>query len=80
MITRDAIKDNVVAIVADKLNIDKSKITEQSTLAELGADSLDLVEIIMRMEEKFDVEINDEQAEKLCNVGQVIDYIESLAQ
>ncbi|BDC34636.1 acyl carrier protein [Candidatus Dependentiae bacterium Noda2021] len=78
--TREAIKDQVVAIIADKLTIDKSKITEQSTLAELGADSLDLVEIIMRMEEKFDVEINDEQAEKLCNVGQVIDYIELLAK
>lgn len=80
MIAREAIKEQVVAVIADKLNIDKSKITEQSTLAELGADSLDLVEIIMRMEEKFDVEINDEQAEKLCNVGQVIDYIDSLTK
>jgi acyl carrier protein len=79
MLNRDSIKEQVVALIADKLSIDSSKITEESTLAQLGADSLDLVEIIMRMEEKFDVEIDDEQAEKLHNVGQVIDYIQSLS-
>ncbi len=79
MLNRDSIKEQVVALIADKLSIDSSKITEESTLAQLGADSLDLVEIIMRMEEKFDVEIDDEQAEKLHNVGQVIEYIQSLS-
>lgn len=78
MLTRDAIKEQVINLIADKLSIDHSKITEESTLAQLGADSLDLVEIIMRMEEKFNVEIDDEHAEKLHNIGQVIDYIQSL--
>ncbi|MFZ5954394.1 MAG: acyl carrier protein [Candidatus Dependentiae bacterium] len=80
MLNRESIKEQVVAVIAEKLSIDSSKITEESTLAQLGADSLDLVEIIMRLEEKFDIEIDDEQAEKLQNVGQVIDYIQSLVK
>lgn len=63
-------------IIADKLAIDKQRITKESTLADLGADSLDLVEIIMKMEEQFGIEINDEDAEHMNNVGQVVDYIQ----
>lgn len=80
MLNRESIKEQVITVIAEKLSIDSSKITEESTLAQLGADSLDLVEIIMRLEEKFDIEIDDEQAEKLHNVGQVIDYIQSLVK
>lgn len=65
----------VVTIVAEKLNIDKSRITQTSTLTNLGADSLDLVEIIMKMEEQFGIEINDEDAEKMNNVADVVTYI-----
>lgn len=65
----------ITKIVADKLGIDKSKITANSTFQDLGADSIDLVEIIMRLEEQFGMEINDEDAEKMENLTQVVDYI-----
>lgn len=65
----------VADLIADKLSIDKSRITKDSTLADLGADSLDLVEIIMKMEEQFSIEINDQDAEHMSNVAQVVDYI-----
>ena len=68
----------VVAIVASKLKIDANDVTEKATLEDLGADSLDLVEIIMKLEEEFGIEINDEDAEKLVNVAQVVDYVHDL--
>ena len=72
---RDETFAAIAKIVADKLGIDKSKITLNSTFQELGADSVDLVEIIMRMEEQFGMEINDADAEKMENMTQVVDYI-----
>lgn len=70
--------EKVVAIIADKLKIDKKTINEESTLLDLGADSLDLVEIIMKLEEQFGIEINDEDADKLHNVLSVVDYVHML--
>ena len=70
--------NKVSSIIAEKLNIDPSQITRQSTLQDLGADSLDMVEIIMKLEERFDIEINDEQAEKLGSVDDVINMIHGL--
>lgn len=70
--------NKVSSIIAEKLNIDPSQITRQSTLQDLGADSLDMVEIIMKLEERFDIEINDEAAEKLGNVDDVINMIHGL--
>ncbi len=75
--TYEDIFAKVAGIIADKLSIDKSRITKDATMADLGADSLDLVEIIMKFEEQFGIEINDEDAEKMDNVGQVVDYIQS---
>ena len=66
----------VADIVAEKLGIEKSRVTRESTLADLGADSLDLVEIVMKFEEQFGIEINDEDAEKMTTVSQVVDYIQ----
>jgi len=66
----------VADIVADKLSIDKSRITPNSTMAELGADSLDLVEIIMKLEESFGLEISDEDAEHMSSLKQVVEYIQ----
>jgi acyl carrier protein len=66
----------VADIIADKLGIEKKRIVKEATLADLGADSLDLVEIIMKMEEQFGIEINDEDAEKMNNVGEVVEYIQ----
>lgn len=65
----------VVEIVAEKLNIAPADIKESSTLQDLGADSLDLVELIMKFEEVFAIEINDEDAEKFHNVQEVVDYL-----
>ncbi len=65
----------IVDIVAGKLDIDKKTITADSTFQDLGADSLDLLEIIMRLEEQFGIEINDEEAEKMTKMGEVVAYI-----
>jgi len=70
--------EKVVAIIAEKLKIDKNKINEESTFIDLGADSLDLVEITMKLEEQFGIEVNDEDADKLHNVLSVVDYVHLL--
>ena len=65
-------------IIIDKLGIEESKITlEARFIEDLGADSLDTVELIMQFEEEFDIEISDDDAEKLTTVGNSIDYITS---
>ena len=65
-------------IIIDKLGIEESKITlEARYIEDLGADSLDTVELIMQFEEEFDIEISDNDAEKLTTVGSSIDYITS---
>ena len=63
-------------IIIDKLGIEESKITSDARfLEDLGADSLDTVELIMQFEEEFDIEISDEDAEELTTVGNSINYI-----
>ena len=70
--------EKVQEIVAEKLGIEKSKITmEASFIDDLGADSPDTVELIMKMEEDFGIEIPDEDAEKLKTVGVVVNYLDS---
>lgn len=68
----------VTSIIAEKLNMDVQSINAQSTLQDLGADSLDMVDIIMKIEEEFGIEINDEDAERLHNVQDVINYVHEL--
>jgi acyl carrier protein len=71
-----SIEDKVKKIIAEKLSVDLSEIKEESTFVDdLGADSLDLVELIMSMEEEFDIDISDEDAEKLVTVQDVLNYI-----
>jgi acyl carrier protein len=68
--------DRVKKIIIDQLGIDASKITEESSFVDdLGADSLDIVELIMAFEEEFDVEIPDEDAEKIKTVGDATKYL-----
>lgn len=68
--------DKVKEIIIDKLGIDAEKITlEAKFIDDLGADSLDTVELIMQFEEEFGIEIPDDEAESLLSVGQAIDYI-----
>ena len=65
-------------IIADVLNIDKSKITPETTFVDdLGADSLDVFQIIMGLEEEFDIEIPNEQAEKIVTVGDAVEQIKA---
>ena len=71
-----SIEDKVKKIIAEKLSVDLSEVVpEASFVDDLGADSLDLVELIMTMEEEFDVDISDEDAEKMETVKDAIDYI-----
>ncbi|EKE90336.1 acyl carrier protein [Helicobacter pylori] len=67
----------IQAVIAEQLNVDAAQVTpEAEFVKDLGADSLDVVELIMALEEKFGIEIPDEQAEKIVNVGDVVKYIE----
>lgn len=70
--------EKVVRIISEKLAIDASTIKSQSTLHDLGADSLDLVEIIMKLEEQFGIEINDAKAETLKNIDDVVNYVHEI--
>ena len=72
-----SVAERVTDIVADQLGVDKEKITpETSFVNDLGADSLDTVELVMELEEEFDINIPDDAAEKIQTVGQAIKFIE----
>ena len=75
----DVSDDKIKEIIADKLDISLTQVTaEAKFIDDLGADSLDVVELIMTLEDEFDVEITDEQAEKIVTVGNAIDFMKSL--
>ncbi|MFC4023184.1 acyl carrier protein [Oceanobacillus longus] len=72
--------DRVKAIIVDRLDVDESKIAmEASFKDDLEADSLDVVELVMELEDEFDMEIADEDAEKINTVGDAVNYINSKA-
>jgi len=74
-----AIDQQMVDIIVEQLSVEKDKVVPNASFVDdLGADSLDLVELIMAMEEEFDVEIPDEEAEKINTVQKAIDYINKL--
>lgn len=71
------IASRVKAIIADKLNVDESEVTPEASFTnDLGADSLDTVELIMEFEKEFNIGIPDDQAENISTVGEAIKYIE----
>lgn len=70
--------NKVADIVAENLNIDRSTIVGNATLESLGADSLNIIEIIMKIEEEFNITINDEEAEALHTLDAVVDYVHNL--
>ncbi|MFS0672403.1 acyl carrier protein [Ornithinibacillus sp. 179-J 7C1 HS] len=71
--------DRVKEIIVDKLDVEESKVTmEASFKDDLEADSLDVVELVMELEDEFDMEIADEDAEKINTVGDAVNYIKNL--
>ncbi len=71
-----SIEERVKQIVAEQLGVDEEQVTAQAAfMDDLGADSLDTVELVMALEEEFDVEISDEDAEKIQKVQDAVDYI-----
>jgi len=76
-----SIEERVIDIVAEQLGVEKEKVSgETSFVNDLGADSLDTVELVMELEEEFDITIPDDAAEKIQTVGQAVDHIESSIQ
>lgn len=73
--------ERVIDIVAEQLGVEKEKISgDTSFVNDLGADSLDTVELVMELEEEFDITIPDDAAEKIQTVGQAVEHIESSTQ
>jgi len=68
-------EEKVKRLIAEQLMIDTSEITPSATLEDLGADSLDVVEIVMVLEEQFNIEISDDDAEKLTTLPLVVEYV-----
>lgn len=73
-----SVSEKVINIIADQLAVSKDQITEETDIAnDLGADSLDIAELMIAFEEEFDISINEDPAERISTVGQVIKYVES---
>ena len=72
------IEERVVEIVAEQMGVDKAQMTRETAFVnDLGADSLDMVELAMEFEDKFDIQIPEEDADKIQTIGQAIDYVEA---
>ena len=71
--------ERVTKIVIDRLNVEESEVKPEASFKEdLGADSLDVVELVMELEDEFDLEISDDDAEKIVTVGDAVNYIQSV--
>ncbi len=70
--------ERVTRIIVDRLGVDESKVTPEATFKDdLGADSLDVVELVMEMEDEFGLQFSDEDSEKILTVGDAVEYIKS---
>ncbi|MBE6008911.1 MAG: acyl carrier protein [Lachnospiraceae bacterium] len=70
----------IIRIIAEQLGIDEKSINENTSFADLGADSLDLFQIISALEEEFDIEFEGDDAEEIKTVGEAIDYIREIVE
>jgi acyl carrier protein len=76
--SRDEVFERIREVLAERLSVEESDITEEANFQEdLGADSLDLVEMIMELEDQFGIKIPDEDAQKIQTVGQAVEYVTS---
>jgi len=76
----EAVEKKVIEIVSEQLGVSADQITMQTSFVnDLGADSLDIVELVMEFEDEFDINIPDEDAEKILNVGEAVKYIQEHA-
>ncbi|MBM4018505.1 MAG: acyl carrier protein [Planctomycetes bacterium] len=72
------IEERVIEIVSEQMGVDKTQVARDTSFVnDLGADSLDTVELVMEFEDEFDISIPDQDAEKIQTVGQAIDYVEA---
>jgi acyl carrier protein len=75
--TVPSVEERVIEIVCENLGVNKEQVTRKTSFIEdIGADSLDIVEFVMELEEEFDIQIPDDQAEKIKTVGEAVDYID----
>lgn len=72
-----SVLEKVKSLIVNQLDVDEEKITMATTFEDIDADSLDVVELVMALEEEFDLEIADEEVEKIKTVGEIVNYIEA---
>ena len=76
-----SVEERVIEIVSEQMGVSKDQVSKETSFVnDLGADSLDTVELVMEFEEEFDITIPDDEAEKIQTVGQAIEYIDQHAQ